>query len=65
MTIKTGAVVRQITPAPIVGVVKERRFNDSHDQMEYLVESPDSDGDGAPQTHWFLESQIEATGEAA
>lgn len=65
MPIKTGAVVRQILPAPITGVVVERKFNESHEQMEYLVESPDSDGDGAPQTHWFLESQIEATGEAA
>ena len=63
MTHKTGAVVRQILPAPITGVVVERKFSDSHDQVEYLVESPDSDG--APQTHWFLESQIEATGEAA
>lgn len=65
MTHKIGAPVRQILPAPIVGAVTERKFSESHDQMEYLVESPDSDGDGAPQTRWFLESQIEATGEAA
>jgi len=65
MTHKAGATVRQIQPAPVQGVVIERRFNDSHDQMEYHVESPDKDGDGAPDRRWFLESQIEATGEAA
>lgn len=65
MAIKTGSTVRQIVPAPIVGTVTERRFNDSADQMEYLVESPDTDGDGSPQTRWFLESQIEAQGDAA
>jgi hypothetical protein len=65
MPIKTGATVRQIQPAPITGVVIERRFNDSHDQMEYHVESGDADGDGAPDRHWFLESQIAATGEGA
>lgn len=65
MPIKTGATVRQIQPAPITGVVIERRFNDSHDQMEYHVESADADGDGTPDRHWFLESQIETTGDAA
>lgn len=65
MAIKVGAPVRQIVPAPIEGTVLERRFNDSADAMEYLVESPDTDGDGVPQTRWFLESQIETTGEAA
>lgn len=65
MPIKNGAPVRQILPAPITGKVIERRFNDSHDQMEYHVESPDGDGDGEPDRRWFLESQIEATGEGA
>lgn len=70
MPIKTGATVRQIQPVPISGKVIERRFNDSHDQMEYHVESPaDADGDGAADRHWFLESQIAAietpTGDAA
>lgn len=65
MAIKTGANVRQIMPKPIEGVVIERRFNDSHDEMEYHVESADADGDGAPDRHWFLESQIEAAGGAA
>lgn len=65
MPIKNGAHVRQIQPPPIEGTVIERRFNDSHDQMEYHVESPDADGDGAPDRRWFLESQIQATGEGA
>ncbi len=56
MPIKTGATVRQIQPAPITGVVIERRFNDSHDQMEYHVESGDADGDGAPDRHWLPNS---------
>lgn len=59
MPIKTGATARQIMPAPIVGTVIERRLNDSHDQVEYHVESPDADGDGAPERHWFLASQVE------
>lgn len=65
MPIKTGAAVRQIQPAPIVGKVIERRFNDSHEQMEYHVESQDADGDGTPDRRWFLESQIEEIGGAA
>lgn len=65
MAIKNGATVRQIVQAPIEGVVTERRFNESSEQMEYLIESPDSDGDGIPQTRWFLESQIATIGEAA
>jgi hypothetical protein len=59
MPIKTGATVRQIQPAPITGQVIERRLNDSQDQLEYHVESPDSDGDGQPQRRWFLERDIE------
>lgn len=58
MTIKTGAKVRQIQPPPVEGVVIERRFNDSHDQMEYHVESADADGDGSLDRRWFLASQV-------
>ena len=61
---KLGATVRQ-NVKPITGVVIERKFNESHDQMEYHVESADADGDGVPDRRWFLESQIEATGEGA
>lgn len=58
MPIKTGAAVRQVHSSPITGVVIERRFNDSYDEMEYHVESADADGDGSPDRHWFLASQI-------
>lgn len=57
MTIKTGATVRQVQPAPMVGEVIERRFNDSADAMEYHVRN----GDGSVD-RWFLESEIESTG---
>ena len=68
MPIKNGAAVRQIMPKPIEGVVIDRKFNDSEDQMEYHIESPDADGDGAKDRRWFLESKIETvepTGDAA
>ena len=55
MTVKTGATVRQIQPAPLQGEVIERRFNDSEDQMEYHVKNADGSVD-----RWFLESHIEA-----
>jgi len=58
MPIKTGAPVRQVTK-PIEGAVAQRQFNDSHDQMEYLVES--TDADGVVHSKWFLESEIEET----
>lgn len=65
MTIKKGTPVRQIVPAPIIGVVIGKQFNEDTDKFQYLVESPDTDGDGQPQTRWFEEDQIEATGDAA
>lgn len=59
MPIKLGATVRQIQPAPIEGVVIERRFSESYDEMEYHVETArDADGDGARDRRWFLASQI-------
>lgn len=62
MALKTGSEVRQIVKPPIEGVIVQRRFNDSADQMEYLVEWPDDDSDTdlAPQQRWFLESEIAA-----
>lgn len=65
MTIKLGTPVRQIVPAPVVGVVTSKQFVEATDKFQYLVESPDTDGDGQPQTRWFDEDQIEATGDAA
>jgi hypothetical protein len=59
MPIKLGATVRQIQPAPIEGSIIQRQFVDAHDAFQYLVEWPDTDGDGQPQTKWFEESEIE------
>ena len=58
MPIKLGTAVRQKVKI-IEGVVVERKFHETHDQMEYLVESPDDDGDGTPQTRWMLERDLE------
>ena len=55
MPIKTGATVRQ-NITPIQGEVTERRFNESHGQMEYLVASPDAQGH--VHTRWFLEQDL-------
>ena len=59
MTHKLGATVRQ-NVKPITGVVIERVFNESEDQVMYHVESSDADGDGVPDRRWFLERDIEA-----
>ena len=60
MSIKLGTPVRQIVPAPIAGVVIDKQFIAATDSFQYLVESPDTDGDGQPQTRWFEEDQIQA-----
>lgn len=59
MAIKLGATVRQIVPAPIQGVVVQKQFVEATDSFQFLVEWPDTDGDGQPQSKWFEESQIE------
>lgn len=56
MPIKTGATVRQVVPT-ITGEVVERRFNESQDQMEYLVAYAGTDGE--PGSRWFLESDLQ------
>lgn len=56
MPIKSGASVRQVVPV-ITGTVAERKFSESHDEMEYLVVN--TDADGVEHSRWFLESQIE------
>lgn len=65
MSIKVNDKVQQIVQAPVVGVVVKKQFNEDTDAFQYLVESPDTDGDGVPQTRWFDEGQIEPTGEPA
>ncbi len=56
MPIPKGAQVRQVVPV-ITGNVVERRFNDSADTFEYLVEY--ADADDAAQSRWFTDGQIE------
>ena len=56
MAIPNGAAVRQIV-APIAGQVVQKRFHDESDQLEYLIQW--TDAEGQPQSRWFLESQIE------
>lgn len=56
MPIQRGKTVRQIVPV-IQGEVKEPRFNESQNQMEYLVGFTDADGE--PAERWFLESEVE------
>lgn len=65
MPIKLGTPVVQKVPAPVTGVVKDAQYIKETGTFQYLVESPDSDGDGQPQTRWFDEGQIETTGEPA
>ena len=63
--IKLGTPVRQIVPAPVEGVVVSKQFVEATDSFQYLVEWPDDDGDGQPQTRWFDQHQIEVIGDAA
>ncbi|HNB43172.1 MAG TPA: hypothetical protein PLL72_03155 [Burkholderiaceae bacterium] len=55
MPIAKGARVRQVVPV-IEGEVIERRFSETHDQMEYHVVFPLPEGEVGAR--WFLESQI-------
>lgn len=57
MAIKLGDTVRQIVPAPIVGTVAKKQFDESSDSFQFLVE--DTDADGQVHSRWFTESQIE------
>ena len=63
MPIKLGSTVRQVQPAPIEGQVVRKQFLEATDSFQYLVEWPDTDGDGAPQSKWFNEGEVEATGD--
>ncbi len=59
MAIKLGDPVRQIVPAPIQGVVVSKQFVEATDSFQFLVEWPDTDGDGQPQSKWFEQTEIE------
>ena len=64
MAIKLGTSVRQVLPAPIEGQVVSKQFVEATDCFQYLVEWPDTDGDGVPQSKWFNEGEIEENGDA-
>ena len=58
--IRVGAPVRQVIKAPIEGVVVEKRFVEAPTEyFQYLVEWPDTDGDGVPQSKWFNDGELE------
>lgn len=62
MTHKLGEVVQQVVPV-IKGEIKERRLNESEDQLEYLVSYTGADGE--VHERWFLEAEVETAKEAA
>lgn len=57
--IKKGDTVRQILPAPIVGVVQKFDVCQEHGTLQVLVEWPDTDGDGMPQSRYFHVDDVE------
>jgi hypothetical protein len=57
---KAGDTARLVAPV-IQGTVKERRFT-PNDQLEYLLEWADADGN--TQTAWFVEGTLEQVTEA-
>ncbi len=61
--IKVGTPVRQVQPAPVAGMVVDKKFIAGDDKFQYLVESPGGEGE-APHQKWFSEGEIEATGDA-
>lgn len=57
--IKKGDTVRQIMPAPVVGVVTEFNVCQEEGTVLLKVEWPDTDGDGLPQSRFFKDSEVE------
>ena len=57
--IKKGDTVRQIMPAPVVGVVTEYNICQEHGTVQVKVEWPDTDGDGIPQSRFFKADEVE------
>jgi hypothetical protein len=62
MNTKLGTPVKQIVPAAIEGVIDDVRWNKEADCKEIHVTF--SDADGNPTSRWFLETELEVTGEA-
>lgn len=57
--IRKGSTVRQIMPAPIVGVVEKYEVDQETGQVQVLVVSPDADGDGNDEARYFKLSEVE------
>ena len=57
---KKGDAVRQVMPAPIVGVVERYDVDQETGDVQILVTSPDVDGDGNAESRYFKEDQLEA-----
>lgn len=62
MTYPKGAKVRQIVPV-IEGEVAERRFNETADEVEYLIGYATPEGE--VHQRWFLGSQLTLVSEVA
>lgn len=60
--IKKGDTVRQIMPAPVVGVVTEYNVCQETGDVQVKVEWPDQDGDGIAESRFFRIDQIEKVG---
>lgn len=61
--IKKGDTVRQILPAPIVGVVEEYVVCQQSGEVSVKVVWPDADGDGIEESRYFKLSEVEAVKE--
>lgn len=57
---KAGDTVRQIVPAPIVGTVTEVTICPVEGERLFKVVWPDTNGDGAEESRFFREDEIEA-----
>ena len=57
--IKKGDTVRQIMPAPVVGVVTEYNICQETGAVQVKVEWPDADGDGHAESRFFRVDDIE------
>ncbi len=63
MAREIGSQARLIQPV-IQGEITDIRFNIAAGEIEYLV-APPADEDEAPQSRWFLESQLEDVEQAS
>lgn len=57
MAIAKGTNVKQVVPAPVVGVVAGYNIDENTGEVQYLVEW--TNPDGTTQSRYFSASQIE------